>query len=1362
MQPANAMQGKNVDTGAVLKTGIKSFDSLNTGVQSRLADVGIGMGSALGRTVTGLPEAVARGTGGALKMAGLDKVGAAFTGRAEQIKKFGQDVFEKPFEKNLNTFAGKTGQVVGGVAPYLLNAPQAAAGLVGKTVALGKYGLVDTAISQAQTGGNVGVGAATFPSSVAAGLLGAPGRAMKTGVKGALSRGAAYTAPGYIYDVAAGVAGERGEDRKGAAAFIPGSGTAFAGGLGGALGVKNFVRPPAELTVQKRLGVFDTLEKSHTKVQESFAAAERKGVNAKQILAETDLLNGAVDKNGTVDVTKAHENFDKAVAPYEATVRTELEASGDKVNITDIVRERDAFLKASKLEGAAYTSLKNKLDAEIRGFTERMDADGNIALTRVQDAKVSAGKRNDYLDPEPAVSKESTRFLKETVENHATSIDVKTHNAGLAKMYAIRDVLDSLDKRKVEGGRLRKHFSTLVGALAGGHAGGPLGAIFGGEIARAATGVQMSRALGGRQTKTLQAHPGMIQSNQSLGANTTQRMTTIAPRASIDPSISPRGIYPVRLSPKQPRQPITRPERLLSAPRPPAIPLGGEVLGQKVNARGELVRAPLGKSGVKVVPAKPGAPRVNPLSGRMEKTFTSEAHNPSPKVELPDKARNNPRALELHKKIEENVRAQERAFKQGDGAKLSRLKTAYNYLVRKFNEVVQKIKDTPNKQGGFLGGTDKKPLGDNHLTKAQASLREAKGLSASDIMAKHPDINLKRDVPITDVRGNKAVIPAGEALTPYELKGNKVLLQDGETYIVSKNQYQNIKGNAVSGEAKEFAPELKGTEEAVMGGSRWQGDELIDNGEVVGNLMKNDDGTWSYQSDFSDGSETFKTRQLAMDDAENSITGTYSGRETKYSSYTLPDGKNYKEVLIKAGDGVPQELKKPFDDYLATLREKYGTIKGKMDYTPAELKKLDELGAPIRDWKRENATGKPSFISSHWKDEPNVISHLRLNERTYKGKPVTFMEELQSDWAREGKKQGFSEQSAMDAERKALNEQRDAIVAKYNDNGNLIAARSEMPPSVRDEERAISLRLAELSSGKAIPSHPLVEKGKWVAPSVKRALQEAVANKSEYFAWINGEQTSARYNLATHLENASWKTNGQGSRSITLKPKQGGEDIFVIVNKDGEITAGKDWHGKKLDEVLGKGLADSIMAKESGTLSGDGLKFGGEWANTLYDKQVKNIVEDVTGGKVENLDMGLPVEKNTTKFIIQGGRDAGGTLTKNALKTGLEINIDVPNGATDYVVTRVGDGGKFEALRRKYIELSVKNNPNFLKKYGTNYAEAAKEAEFRNAPDVESFDISIKTTMQQGIRITDAIRAKILGEAPVLKKPSGVLPKMVK
>ena len=40
---------------------------------------------------------------------------------------------------------------------------------------------------------------------------------------------------------------------------------------------------------------------------------------------------------------------------------------------------------------------------------------------------------------------------------------------------------------------------------------------------------------------------------------------------------------------------------------------------------------------------------------------------------------------------------------------------------------------------------------------------------------------------------------------------------------------------------------------------------------------------------------------------------------------------------------------------------------------------------------------------------------------------------------------------------------------------------------------------------------------------------------------------------------------------------------------------------------------------------------------------------------------------------------------------------------------------------------------------------------------LETFDISTKTTTQQGIRLTDEIKAKIRGEVPPIKKPSGIL-----
>jgi len=237
------------------------------------------------------------------------------------------------------------------------------------------------------------------------------------------------------------------------------------------------------------------------------------------------------------------------------------------------------------------------------------------------------------------------------------------------------------------------------------------------------------------------------------------------------------------------------------------------------------------------------------------------------------------------------------------------------------------------------------------------TLRGTKGMTAEDIMKTYPDIQLKRDVPATDIYGNKVNIAEGEALTPYEMKGNKILLQDGETYVVSKSQFQNIKGQSVSREVKEFAPELKGTEETVKEGSSVERDGFIPS--------------------------------------------------TKYSSYQLPDGKNYKEILIKAPETSKAEIKKVNDFYQAF-------VDGKPTGTLFDTKQqaLDSLGY-------SKSTAGVTFKSSHW-DEPNVLSHLRMNERTYQGKKVAFMEELQSDFSREFRKQQTGNLAIIDSKWEGL------------------------------------------------------------------------------------------------------------------------------------------------------------------------------------------------------------------------------------------------------------------------------------------------------------------------------------------------------
>jgi hypothetical protein len=212
--------------------------------------------------------------------------------------------------------------------------------------------------------------------------------------------------------------------------------------------------------------------------------------------------------------------------------------------------------------------------------------------------------------------------------------------------------------------------------------------------------------------------------------------------------------------------------------------------------------------------------------------------------------------------------------------------------------------------------------------------------------------------------------------------------------------------------------------------------------------------------------------------------------------------------------------------------------------------------------------------------------------------------------------------------------------------------------------------------------------------------------------------------LATHVDEVSWQNNqtDKGGRVIRLQPKESKENINIIINGKGEVTSSKqaDWKGKKLDEVLGKGLADKIMEKETGTLSGDGLSFGGEWAKNLYDRQVRDIVKKLTGAEVKTVDMGLGTGgKASQQFTYASGNDAGGIVRSGNLKKGMEITDEQ---GTLYKVSDVLGNGKFKAI----------NDSNGFTK---------------------EFDLSAKTSnqTQQYIDLTPEVKAKIQSKAPSFK-----------
>lgn len=344
---------------------------------------------------------------------------------------------------------------------------------------------------------------------------------------------------------------------------------------------------------------------------------------------------------------------------------------------------------------------------------------------------------------------------------------------------------------------------------------------------------------------------------------------------------------------------------------------------------------------------------------------------------------------------------------------------------------------------------------------------------------------------------------------------------------------------------------------------------------------------------------------------------------TKYGQYTLPGGENYREVLLT----LPVQLKSGF-----VIRQNQEKLtNGENSYEligPDEKVKTSSKTHELAEKSYFVHYGDKPYRSSHW-DQPNVLAHVRVNDRVdADGKKVLFVCEIQSDWGQAGKKNGFAQelgeketQRRTDAKSKA-----DAIL-----NGRAVTALTYDEYSDFNHWQQEATR--EVSQNNGAPNAPFVQKtDAWVSLALKRVIKMAVDEGYDKVAFINGEQSAERYDLSRVISKLRWYENEDGTFKIEGDQKDGGIAV--------------DWSGKadKLDEVIGKDVADKIRqgvgerSLESdekdytrvGDLSGIDLKVGGEGMKGFYDTLVPNVVKDVLkklgGGKMEDVGIGRVVQ----------------------------------------------------------------------------------------------------------------------------------------
>jgi hypothetical protein len=371
---------------------------------------------------------------------------------------------------------------------------------------------------------------------------------------------------------------------------------------------------------------------------------------------------------------------------------------------------------------------------------------------------------------------------------------------------------------------------------------------------------------------------------------------------------------------------------------------------------------------------------------------------------------------------------------------------------------------------------------------------------------------------------------------------------------------------------------------------------------------------------------------------------------TKYHDYQLPGGDNYRELLLTLPEKQPTSSWYVDEAYGKYYAKEHENLKSNSD----EVKtKVFNTRKEADDFIRSQHEQVPqAFHSSHW-DEPNVLAHIRMNDRLFPSgrmqadwspagiraeakkmaegagnkwdelpvdqqrqwedmafrRPVPpadikslHLEEIQSDWHQQGRKKGYRPADP-EAAKKARQEAALAMDKEYNrlvrEHGKLTGEEQERvfhaDPAYAEAVKKFHAADAA-TAPQGVPDAPF--KSTWADLALKRAIRKAADEGYDAISWTPGAQQAERYDLSKHFQSIQVdklpgdKYHISGSRPATPNTFEA-FDTGVPANK--------------LADVVGKDLADKIIkqTEQSQEYKGVDLKVGGEGMKGFYDKMLR-------------------------------------------------------------------------------------------------------------------------------------------------------------
>jgi hypothetical protein len=300
---------------------------------------------------------------------------------------------------------------------------------------------------------------------------------------------------------------------------------------------------------------------------------------------------------------------------------------------------------------------------------------------------------------------------------------------------------------------------------------------------------------------------------------------------------------------------------------------------------------------------------------------------------------------------------------------------------------------------------------------------------------------------------------------------------------------------------------------------------------------------------------------------------------TQYGQYKTAGGENYREMLLK----LPSE------------RPYAGNYSDPAKYDA--------------DLKAYNASGKKDYVTQHWKDDANVLAHMRVQDRAGpNGEKILHVEEIQSDWHQKGRKGGYANEPAYQEARKKADEV--ARAAGYNDAFH--AAEGWKGHGMQSAKEASDMldEASKFSSVNSVPDAPF--KKNWHELAMKRLLNYAADNGYDSIAITPGAEQANRYKLSNV------------ANQISYHPDDKGRGMFLnVFGKNNEVIYSKLTPEAELPNVIGKETTDRLLAQApddgNRVLTGLDLEVGGEGMKGIYDTMLPSFMNKYAkkwGGKV--------------------------------------------------------------------------------------------------------------------------------------------------